>query len=197
MLAQLLLTIILLPQGKLILWWTNKVEDREEKSDSRWHYWSTGPILFQNPAYFWATTFSLLFKPVWVKFYLKLEVFLTLNHNHLNTVHLKISVFHVFSCVQLSAAPLTVAHKASPVHRIFQARILEWVAISYSRVSSWPGIGPTSPAAPALAGQFFTTRAAWEAPYVSQLHGRALVVDLGLLTERVCMNRKHQDSIAR
>ena len=54
-----------------------------------------------------------------------------------------------------------------------------------------------SPAAPALAGQFFTINATWEAPYVSQLHGRALVVDLGLLTERVCMNRKHQDSVAR
>ena len=112
MLAQLLLTIILLPQGKLILWWTNKVEDREEKSGSWWHYWSAGSILVQNPAYLWATTFSLLFEPVWVKFYLKLEIFLTLNHNHLNPVHLKINVFHMFSCVQLSAAPLTVAHKA-------------------------------------------------------------------------------------
>ena len=27
---------------------------------------------------------------------------------------------------------------SSSVHRIFQARILEWVAISFSRVSSWP-----------------------------------------------------------
>ena len=73
----------------------------------------------------------------------------------------------------------------------------EWVAISYSRVSFRPGIEPMYPAAPALAGKFFTTRATWEAPYVSQLHGRPLVVDLGLLTERVCMNRKHQDSIGR
>ena len=37
-----------------------------------------------------------------------------------------------FSCVQLFATPWTVAHG------IFQARVLEWVAISLSRESSWP-----------------------------------------------------------
>ena len=34
-----------------------------------------------------------------------------------------------------SVTPWTVAHQASSVHGIFQARILEWVAISYSRVT--------------------------------------------------------------
>ena len=34
----------------------------------------------------------------------------------------------------------------SSVHGILQARILEWVAISFSRGSSWPGIEPRSPA---------------------------------------------------
>ena len=38
----------------------------------------------------------------------------------------------------------------SSVHGSSQARILEWVVISYSRVTSWPGIKPTSPAFPAL-----------------------------------------------
>ena len=33
----------------------------------------------------------------------------------------------------------------SSVHRIFQARILEWVAISFFRGSSDPGIEPRSP----------------------------------------------------
>ena len=37
---------------------------------------------------------------------------------------------------------------------IFQARILEWFAISYSRDLSNPGIKPMSPE---LAGRFFTT----------------------------------------
>ena len=36
------------------------------------------------------------------------------------------------SRVRLFATPWIVAH------RIFQARVLEWVAISFSRVSSWP-----------------------------------------------------------
>jgi len=42
----------------------------------------------------------------------------------------------------------------SSVHGIFQARILEWDAISYTRGSSDPWIEPVSPA---LAGRFFTT----------------------------------------
>ena len=40
---------------------------------------------------------------------------------------------------------------------IFQARILEWVAMSSSRGSSDPGIRFESPASPALAAGFFTT----------------------------------------
>jgi len=49
----------------------------------------------------------------------------------------------------------------SSVHGIFQARILEQVAISYSRRSSQPpGIEPGSLASAALAGRLFTT-----APY--------------------------------
>ena len=41
------------------------------------------------------------------------------------------------SCVQLFTTPQTVACHV-PIHRISQARILEWVAISFSRGSSWP-----------------------------------------------------------
>ena len=41
----------------------------------------------------------------------------------------------------------------SSVHGIFQARILEWVGISFSRGSSDPGIESASPA---LAGRVFT-----------------------------------------
>ena len=39
----------------------------------------------------------------------------------------------------------------------FQARILEWAAISFSRGSSQPRDGPVSPASAELAGRFFTT----------------------------------------
>ena len=47
------------------------------------------------------------------------------------------------------------------VHGISQARILEWVAISFSRGSFRPGIEPTSPAL--VGGFFFTTEPPREA----------------------------------
>ena len=45
----------------------------------------------------------------------------------------------------------------SSVHGIFHARILKWVAISYSRESSRPRVKLTSPVSFSLAGRFFTT----------------------------------------
>ena len=50
----------------------------------------------------------------------------------------------------------------SSVCGTLQARIPEWVAISFSRVSSSAGIKPMSLTS-ALAGRFFTTGATWEA----------------------------------
>ena len=51
----------------------------------------------------------------------------------------------------------------SSVHGIIQARILEWVAISFSRESSQPRDQPKSFMSPALAGRFFTSNTTWEA----------------------------------
>ena len=48
------------------------------------------------------------------------------------------ATIYLLSHVELSAAPWTVALSGSSVHGIFQARILEQVAISYSRGSSQP-----------------------------------------------------------
>ena len=45
---------------------------------------------------------------------------------------------------------------ASSVHGIFQARLLEWVAVSFSRNLPNPEIEPASVESPALAGRFFT-----------------------------------------
>ena len=50
----------------------------------------------------------------------------------------------------------SVTPPGSLVQGILQARMLEWFAISSSRVSSWPR-DPTQVAAPALTGWFFTT----------------------------------------
>ena len=49
--------------------------------------------------------------------------------------------------------PVDCRPPGSSVHGILRERILEWVAISYSRGSPDPGIEPMSPA---LAGGFFT-----------------------------------------
>ena len=53
--------------------------------------------------------------------------------------------------------PIDSGLPGSSVHKIFQARILEWITISSSRDLPDPGIKPTSPSSPALAGGFFTT----------------------------------------
>ena len=57
---------------------------------------------------------------------------------------------HVWLCDPMDCSP-----PGSFVHGIFQARILEWVAISFFRGSSCPGIEPTSFVSPAMAGRFF------------------------------------------
>ena len=59
--------------------------------------------------------------------------------------------------------PVGCSSPGSCVRGIFQARILELIAISYSRVTFQPGIELMSPASPALAGRFFTHWATWEA----------------------------------
>ena len=50
--------------------------------------------------------------------------------------------------------PMDCSPPGSSVHVTSQARILEWVAISFSKGSSRPGIKPASPA---LAGGFITS----------------------------------------
>ena len=68
-----------------------------------------------------------------------------------------------FSCVWLFATLWTVAHQAPLSMVILQARILEWVAIPFSRGSSQPRDQTASLMFPALAGRFFTTSTTWEA----------------------------------
>ena len=51
----------------------------------------------------------------------------------------------------------------SSINGVFQARVLEWVAISNSRGSSRPRVKPASSELPALAGGLFTTTITWEA----------------------------------
>ena len=53
--------------------------------------------------------------------------------------------------------PMDCSLADSSVHGIFQARILEWVAISYSGDLHHSGIKPMFPLSPPLAGRFFIT----------------------------------------
>ena len=73
--------------------------------------------------------------------------------SHLNLL----LVFFAMLCDQLRPTlcdPVDGSPLGSSVHGIFQARILEWVAISFSRDLPGPGIEPPSPA---LADRFNTT----------------------------------------
>ena len=63
------------------------------------------------------------------------------------------------SCLAL-CDPMDCNPPGSPVHGILQARILEWVAMTFSRGSSWTQ-GPRDltcvSCSPCIAGRFFTT----------------------------------------
>ena len=62
--------------------------------------------------------------------------------------------------IQLFATPWAILPPGSSVHGIFQARTLEWVAISF--LGELPDLG-VELAFFVLAGRFFTTSAIWEA----------------------------------
>ena len=57
--------------------------------------------------------------------------------------------------------PMGCSRPGSSAFEIFQARILEWAAISCSRGSSWPRDWTHISC---IAGRFFTTSTTWEAP---------------------------------
>ena len=59
--------------------------------------------------------------------------------------------------------PMDHSLPGSSVHGILQARILEWVAMPFSRGSSQPRDWTRVSISPGLAGSFFTTGATWEA----------------------------------
>ena len=64
-------------------------------------------------------------------------------------------------CCSMDGSP-----PVSSVHGISQARILEWVAISFSRGSSHPIYWNCISYIPALAGRFLSTGTIWEAAFI-------------------------------
>ena len=61
------------------------------------------------------------------------------------------------SVVSDSLQPMGSSPPGSSVHGILQAKILEWVAVSFSRGSSWPRDQTHISCVSWLAGRFFTT----------------------------------------
>ena len=75
------------------------------------------------------------------------------------------AVSSLLSRVQLFCSSVS-CHLPGPfVHGIFQSRILEWVAISYSRGSFQPRDQTRVLVSPALVGRFSTTSPTWEDPW--------------------------------
>ena len=69
---------------------------------------------------------------------------------------------NVQSCPAL-CNPMNYSPAGSSVHGISQARIQEWVAVSFSRGTSQSRDQTQVSCVSALAGRFFTTGATWEA----------------------------------
>ena len=69
------------------------------------------------------------------------------------------------SCPTLSD-PMDCSPPGSSVHGISQARVLEWVAIPFSRISSWPR---DRTQVSHIADRFFTIWVTREAPYMHKL----------------------------
>ena len=67
------------------------------------------------------------------------------------------------SCLTL-CDPVDCSLPDSSDHQTAQARILEWVAMPFSRGSPNPRTEPMSLMSPAWASRFFTTSDTWEVP---------------------------------
>ena len=73
---------------------------------------------------------------------------------------------YFFIGISLLCDPMDCSPQVSSVHRILQARILEWVAISSSRQSSWPR---DRTSVSWIAGRFFTNWATREAQWLTYI----------------------------
>ena len=97
---------------------------------------------------------------------------------HLSVCHLSGVRSQLLGRVRPFVTPRTVVRQAPLSMGFFQARILEWAAISYSRGSSCPGTEPASCASPALAGRLFTTSATWEAHRLSRFRHTCIICNI-------------------
>ena len=105
-------------------------------------------------------------------------------------VHQKMDIWKnvVYRCVHAKllqscstlCGPMDYSPPGSSIHGIFQARILEWVAIFFSRDLPHPRIEPESLLSPELAGRFLLRRNLWLYSIVYNGKERRLVIARGL-----------------
>ena len=107
----------------------------------------------------------------------------------LNLVCACTNVKSLQSCPTL-CNPLDSSPPGSSVHGILQARILEWVAMPSSRGSSQLGDRTCVSLSPALAGQFFTMSATWEAQVWFGSH--FLVQNVNASIQKMTINHIHK-----
>ena len=89
-------------------------------------------------------------------------------HNILSHTHTYVYVYVCMCAKSFQSCPtiwnpMDCSPSDSSVHRILQARILEWIAMPSSRESSQPRDGTWIFKSPALAGTFVTIFGNWEA----------------------------------
>ena len=89
---------------------------------------------------------------------------------------MKVFLYHLTECVCVYSVsqscltlcnPMEYSWPGSSVHGIFQARILEQIAISYSRGSSWPRGWTHFSCVSCTGRQIFYRCATWEAPHLA------------------------------
>ena len=77
---------------------------------------------------------------------------------------------HVCSVLSNSCDPMDCNPPGSSLYGIFQARILEWIAIFPSRGSSWPKDRTCVSWVSCVAGRFFYHLRHWASKYLSVVH---------------------------
>ena len=82
-------------------------------------------------------------------------------HKGTKTLHAAAAAKSLQSCPN-PCNPIDGSPPGSPVPGILQARILEWVVVSFSRGSSWPRDWICVSCVSCIAGRFFTHWATWE-----------------------------------
>ena len=111
--------------------------------------------IYLNKIRYFKTRFSKLFLSLLLKLFLCVDYTFSFNWGMWSERH---SVMSTSFCDSMDCSP-----PGSSVHGILQARVLEWVAIPFSRRSSWPRDRTW---VSCTAGRFFTIWASRKAPLI-------------------------------